>query len=225
MKQRTHLFLCISVTAVLFAFTSCDSVIITNYGGGQYDEYHIEFEKQTDETVLFASNNKQFIGPNGSTYWKVGTLIHDWSSAYSVSMVRPTGSLKGGYGVVFSERLNDERTHFFVLINAYGEYKIGKRKSWEVYPGIEIIRDWTASGYLLDGINSNTITVTYDGDANEYRIFFNADPDGIVVTEDAEIAPAGKIGYMAELLACEDFPDNPVEVRFTQVTPADIGIQ
>ncbi len=205
---------------VLLGLSGCDTQYINVPGGGSgTEEYWVNFEEQTDGTVRFYTNDRRLLGVSGSTHWKVGTVSATPMSEFTVTARKASGSAQGGYGVVFAAA---DAEHFLVvLIDTTQHYKVGK---YTKESGLQVITDWTAAAELSGGYVANTIKVAFTA-PNAYRIYFNGDTVGKYF-EDGDTPPytGGFFGYVAEVHGTDSFPDVPVDVSFTQVTPSDIGM-
>jgi hypothetical protein len=210
----------LAVMVLMLAFAGCETRYITTGGGGSNTpEFWINFEKQPDNTVRFYANDRRLLGVSGSTHWKIGTVTQQPMTEFAVTARKATGSAQGGYGVVFAAADAD---HFLtVLIDTSRHYKVGK---YEVGSGLHVLTDWTVAAELTGGYVANTIRIAFTA-PNQYRLYFNGDTVGKYF-QDNDAAPytGGFFGYVAEVHATDSFPDVPVDVNFTQVTPTDIGM-
>ena len=206
--------------ALAVGLSGCDTQYITvPGGGGGVAEYQILFEKQADGSVRFSTNDRRLLGVSGSTHWKIGTVSEEPMTEFTVTVQKASGSPQGGYGVVFSA--SDAEHFLVVLIDTTQHYKVGK---YAKESGLKVITDWTVSTELNGGYVANTIRVSFTA-PKQYRVYFNGDAVGIgFQDEDDPPYTGGYYGYVAEVSSTESFPDVPVDVSFTQVTPVDIGM-
>jgi hypothetical protein len=219
-RMRTWLLMAALLALGMAVLTGCETRYITTGGGGSNTpEFWINFEKQPDNTVRFYTNDRRLLGVSGSTHWKIGTVSAQPMTEFTVTVQKSTGSVQGGYGVVFAAADAD---HFLVvLIDTTQHYKVGK---FVRSTGLKVLTDWTEAAELNGGYVANTIRIAFTA-PNQYRIYFNGDTVGKYFQDnDAVPYTGGFFGYVAEVHATDSFPDVPVDVSFTQVTPVDIGM-
>jgi hypothetical protein len=216
--------------AVLFclaagAFFSCGNAFVNNFDD-EPERYKLDFESQNDGTVLFFTNRGEDMPPNldeSIWHYALGSDELDWAAGgFRVAAQKKTGARDGLFGVVFSaKKENGGLTCWFVLIDRKQHYCYGTIKGYDV----------TTNGPfpcadLGQGLSRNIIDINYNAGTEEYAVYFNGSPDPCTTfSADVDIEAAGRLGYLVEVVGNEDFPDNPVEVCFTQMTPEDIGLE
>jgi hypothetical protein len=205
-------------------FYSCGNQFIDTFASDT-ERYKVDFAPQDDGTVRFFTNRSEDMPSNfedSEWYYRLGAGEYDWTAGeFAVEVEKKTGAPDGFFGVVFSAKKEDgQLTGWFVVINTTREYCHGTIKKDDV-----TVNGPFNCGDLAQGQESNTISVSYDGESDAYSVFFNGNPEpATTFAADDDIVPAGRLGYIAEVLGNEDFPAYPVDVSFTQVTPADIGM-
>lgn len=219
-----------SVSAVVFfclaagAFISCGNVIINDFDN-ETERYKEDFTNQDDGTVLFFTNRGEDMPPNPAEsiwHYALGTDPLDWTAGgFRVGVQKKTGAQDGFFGVVFSARKeNGGLTCWFVLIDRNQHYCYGTIKDNNV-----VTNGPFSCADLGQGPGLNYIDIAYNTGTAEYAIYFNDSIEpSTAFSADGDIEAAGRLGYLVEVLGNEDFPDNPVEVEFTQMTPEDIGM-
>jgi hypothetical protein len=146
-------------------------------------------------------------------YW-LGGSYQNPSTPFTVEVEAKKRSGCRGYGVDIIFCLEDNQNFYAVGIDTTGYYLVYKRLNGSWYT----IRDWTFSNYLNIGYNViNNLKVTYDG-SNTFTIYLN----GSVVYSFTDISfNEGNAGYLVSIADedCENFPDEPVDVRYRMLHP------
>jgi hypothetical protein len=118
-----------------------------------------------------------------------------------------------GYGVIYC--LQDDGDYYRLLIKIDGTYSV-TRKSGSLK---ETLIDWTPSEHLAPGYGAlNEIMIAYNPPVSRFTIFFNDAAETSYV--DTRLS-GGYSGFYAIIgpEELEDFPDEPVDIRFRQILP------
>jgi hypothetical protein len=118
-----------------------------------------------------------------------------------------------GYGIVFC--MQDNGDYYRLLIKTDGTYSV-TRKSGELKTPLI---DWTASEYLEQGYGVlNEIGVMYNYVEQRFTVFFNEIAETSYVDD---FFSGGYSGFYAIIgpEEMEQFPDEPVDIRFRQILP------
>lgn len=127
-----------------------------------------------------------------------------------------SGSPDYAYGFLFCYTVTGAEVDdfYYVLISTHGNYKVGKKKGADWTP----LQDWTSASALKSGMNTeNIVTVARTGNG-EFAISFNGVASYSFTDTSLTaggFAPVLFIGKAGE----EDFPNNPVDVRFKFTSP------
>ena len=234
--------LCFPFLLIIFLISCGSPGGSSNPEGGQNPDIPVEipdtvtvsWEPDDENCLQFSTNDEDYLSTNGTSGWIWGNA--DFSTIdFEVDCIKVSGESAYGYGLVFglqedtdpADGLDDTGYNFYIiLINTEGSYFLGQviNKNCEY-----ITENWYSHASLLRGKNiSNTIRVVQTSGAGEdpaFDIYFNGstDPIEFVDNEDPKFY-GGKCGYITTLSPNENFPFVPVDVRFEQVTPADIDI-
>ena len=156
-------------------------------------------------------------------HYALGSIEHDWTtSGFRVDVEKKTGAQDGLFGVVFSaDKENGTLTCWFVLIDKNQQYCYGTIKD-----NVVTTNGPFACADLGQGPGNNIIDIAYHPVTEEYAVYFNdsAAPCTIFSADD-DIQATNRLGYLVEVMGNENFPDNPVELSYRQVTPEDIGLE
>lgn len=167
-------------------------------------------EKSGNDILVFETNEKKYInGGKGSTLWTVQTNYSDQAfKEITVEAVKASGNTLGGYGIVFCIQGNRMLS---VLINGDRKYAIGKITEGRY----ERLSDWQTSSNLHPGTIANRINIKKDG--SNFVLSFNDREETRFFDPASSKLEFGNTGYVVIVSPREDFPKNPVNVRFKKI--------
>ena len=167
-------------------------------------------EQSGNETLSFKTNDKTYMNDGkGSTLWTVQTNYSEQKfEAITVEAIKVSGNTLGGYGIVFCIQGN---RMLCVLINGERKYAIGKITDGRY----KKLREWRSSSHLHQGTILNRIGIVKDG--NNFVLSFNGEEETRFSDSIAPRLAFGNTGYVVIVSPNEDFPKNPVDVRFTKI--------
>jgi hypothetical protein len=172
----------------------------------------IEWEPDGAGFRQYKTNDSQYYSWS-FWYWK-NASYQDPMTAFAVEAEAKKLSGCGGYGVDIIYCLQDSQNFYVLGISTYGSYRVGKRLNGSWFT----IIDWTSSNHINTGYNViNNLKVTYDG-STTFTIYLN----GFIVDSFADSSfSGGKAGYLVSIADedCENFPDEPVDVRYRMLQP------
>jgi hypothetical protein len=203
MKTRTFVSILVLVLALLLFTITCENEPAIET---------IEWEPDGSGFRQYKTNDSQYYDW-AFWYWK-GTSYQNPLTAFTVEAEAKRISGCGGYGVSIIFCLQDTQNFYVLDISTYGSYNVYKRLngSWEMIIG------WTFSNYINTGYNViNNLKVTYDG-ANTFTIYLNG--SSVDSFTDSSFS-GGNAGYLVDIADedCENFPDEPVDVRYRMLQP------
>lgn len=224
--QLKHLFLLPLILIIFILFPGCS-----------------EPSTKTEITIVSPSwtNSdgwKKFY-TNDSDYYNYSFTSHYTSTnngnPVEVQMQKVSGSADHGYGVIFAIQksdadANNKSMYRFLVSVSEGYYNLGQYDSTGNYTAISSgsTDSWKYSAAINTGYEEiNTVNINFVSGTNTYSIkinntlvdtFSHADPE---VTVDLT---GGKSGFYVSVgdETEEDFPNNPVDVRFKMITPISI---
>lgn len=200
-------WLCLAFVIAAIVLSGCD-----NSSGSS--DLPVDTKKwvTTDGYYQFYTNDAQLFN---YTFWY--PLANNDTTAVFNSFTGITKKISGspdyGFGFLFCN--TGDNDFYYVLINTQGYYLVGKHSA----SGWSTIIDWKASASIKKGMDvENVVTVVRTVNTGDFAISFNgvatASFKDTSLTADA-FAPAVCIGKAGE----EDFPNNPVDVRFKFTAP------
>lgn len=141
------------------------------------------------------------------------------SRALRAKVKKNSGDPTMGYGLLFD--FVDSNNYFFIALDTMQYYKIGRIHGGSYASVVE----WRQSGALYAGLGvANTVEIDFDPTKNKdrYALLVNGSPEATF--DDPYPAPAGSTatcesGFFAGISSVEDFPANPVDVRFQRIIP------
>jgi hypothetical protein len=194
---------------------------------GTYDPQTILFEQLKNGEYQFYTNDPAYQGSCGATYWKSGSFTETTMSSITVEVRRMGGRAELGYGILFCGQENEPgdgpvENFLALIINSEGEFVMCKKQEDMGFE--ELGTGWKLSHSLKQGFNViNRIKIEYTGD-NIFSIAFNGADPVIIENRTFPQYTGGSYGYIASVSAAENFPGNPVDIRFRQIIPGDIGL-
>lgn len=170
-------------------------------------------DSEDPSVTVFKTNDPDHWTTNGYTIWALSdTAPRDFVSI-DVSLSKISGNSTAGYGLVVNQYYDDEfgTVLLVLMINTEGEYIIGEVVQNQFFP----FQPWKSSSYLVSGYNqSNRITLSYDGDSDEYSLRFNGNEETVFEDNEAPYHTRGYGGYVVVISNLDSFPETPVETRF-----------
>lgn len=175
------------------------------------------------QTIDFKSDGNGFIQYYTNDSSKLDKGIYDTTNTNQTPMKtletqvkKISGKPRWGYGVIFC--FQDTDNFYRLLIHENGRYQIAKKVGGKYLE--PLIKSWTDSSALYTGYNVvNTIKVTYVPDYS-FNIYFNGTLATTFTDNDVTKFSGGDYGFYVSVGKDENFPNNPVDVRFKQITPA-----
>jgi hypothetical protein len=171
----------------------------------------IQWEYDSEGFIRFCTNDPKYhnyllLCPFDDTY-------QDPFNVLEVECNKISGNKYGGYGVFFN--MTDWDNYYLLLIDASGYYCIYKtvNGTWEA------ILDWDTSRSLYQGHGIvNSIKIKYHESLEMYEFSFNGGP--YRTFKDANFIN-GYSGFCVSVLGkkYENFPREPVDVRFNKLCP------
>jgi hypothetical protein len=178
----------------------------------------VSFAKLENGDVQFKTNDSVYRDPDGSTLWKLGSV----SDASMISVVADVAKISGvstkGFGIVFCAQ--DDQNFLAILIDIDGFY-LPIRVVANVVEDLDT--SWKFSEALLRGYNITNRIEVIDAGSNAFNLRFNNNDVETFSVKTEPFWTGGRYGYIAAVANNEDFPLIPVDVRFRQITPPDIG--
>jgi hypothetical protein len=154
-------------------------------------------------------------------YYGHGFFYYSYSSEQApmdtveTQVKKISGSSNAGYGIVFC--LQNNKNYYRLLIRTDGSYYVRKR----VDGSLSTVISSNVSDALNVGYDTiNHIKVAYDDATSVFTIYFN----GILETSFNDTSfSSGYSGFYAMIgqVDQENFPDEPVDVRFKQIQPVN----
>jgi|GEM_PF-4697864 len=210
-----------------------------NGGDIKNDDYVIKTAWGVDDEgrIQFYTNDSQYIDNDGHNFWKWGNYYENDTDKIimQVTITKESGDPEYGSGVIFCLQDDVDTQKFLtVLINSKSNYKIGKveiDKNLKISTFTDILPQqadvWGNSTNLITSEHgaTNTINVSYDTNVNAFRVTFNNNnnpPEDITFQENDLLT--GCYGHLVTISPDENFPQEPVFVKFKQLAPVDIQL-
>lgn len=189
----------------------------------------IQWKPDSSNYIQFYTNDSKLLTVDGSSFWKWGNYYEEQMTSFETELIKVSGVNYYGYGLLFciQDDKGDGLTNgLIIMIDTVRQYIIGKVINNDFY----VIKDWTITDALISGYNiKNKIRINYLG-LNNFEVIFNNNNSAekkVIFEYDQEPALnlCGRYGFIVTLSPFELFPKHGVDVRFKQVTPADIDIK
>lgn len=203
----------IAALCVACSLPTASDVFIADSDTTTIEQNSTLFIKDTisgNDILTFKTNDKKYInGGKGSTLWTLQTNYSEQKfEEITVETEKTSGNTLGGYGVVFCIQGNRMLS---VLINNNRQYAIGKITDGRY----ERLNDWKPSSNLHQGTTKNRINIKKDG--SKFVLSFNDTEEIRFFDPVVPRLEYGNTGYVVIVSPSEDFPKNPVDVRFKKI--------
>ena len=185
------------------------------------DDFFSEDSENSEEVGLytFSTNNKSYLNSKGCTFWtlKNQNVRHALFKSRSVRVVKESGSVSAGFGIVFCVQESEVAgsfNMFTILLNTKGQYAVGKI----IKGNYTNIQWWKDSKYINRGFGAvNYIRVDYNSGTKEFTLLLN-DAE-VLKFSDANSSPrltSGGDGYVVVLDGKENFSVSNTKVTFSE---------
>ena len=164
----------------------------------------------------FFTNDSTYIRTNGWSEWTWGAATQQPMSALETQVKKISGDPTMGLGVTFC--VQDAGNFYVVYADVTGWYSIGKVVAGS-YTSIQAWTNANTGGTVLyQGYGYvNDILVNSNSSTHQFAVSFN----GIQTATFTDSSfSGGAFGFVVGISANEDFPTQPVDVRFLQKEPA-----
>jgi len=167
--------------------------------------------------TIFRTNDVKYWTLEGSTIWTVWGEAEAVFTSRTVRMSKSSGFSTGGYGIVFchgEHEIEGYKKHamLVVMINNNRQYIIGKAVGG-------VFTDfgwWRTTPHLDSGGAPNLVTVTYDEEAEKFRLIINGHEVDQFSDNDFPVLRSGRNGYIAVITPFDNFPFTGINISFLE---------
>ncbi|WP_319563284.1 hypothetical protein [Marispirochaeta sp.] len=207
---------------LILIFSACpvtpkqaDEAIVGTDGFEEVNELFADGDEEGK--VVFATNDPAYWSTLGYTLWALNGEVQEPFVSREVKCNKISGAAGAGYGLVFchweSSDPDTGETMLTVMINTLGEYIVGEVADdtfYEFFP-------WRESEYLKKGYNQgNVVGLRWDSGESRFELSFNGYSETTFTDETEPLHTGGENGYIVVISPADTFPENPVQVVFTE---------
>ena len=197
-------------------FIGCETPISDSAGPEVVTSPYETISWQDDGTgyIRWYTNDPQYISDIGYSEWEFYDPVQTPMTSVEVEVKKVSGDPYMGYGIVFC--LQDGTNYLTVNIDTLGFYRIAKYSNGS---STDIV-SWMSSDYLFQGYGvKNTIQVDYNSTNAQFTLSFNGSSATTFKDTSATPFSDGRSGFLIGVSDTENFPDEPVDVRFRRLQP------
>lgn len=219
--MKNYFYKLLSIFTLLMT-SSCLVNLGEHYIEDKYNNPVIEevselFDNDGNNNINFFTNETRYIAPRGYSLW---TILDDEPTEYTsrtIEINKISGvSIAAGFGGVYCQFVDPEfgLTFLLFMINLDGEYCIGEVINGKVF---NYLVEWTFTKNLNRGLNQiNLLSLDYESSENKFHVSINGEEEITFRDDEAPFHKSGKQGYIVTISPIDEFPEVPVEVRFTE---------
>jgi len=207
---------------LILIFSACpvtpepaDEAMVGQGGFEEVKELFVDGEEEGK--IVFATNDSAWWSSLGYTLWALNGEVQEPFVSREVTCNKISGAGGAGYGLVFCHWESSDpdigETMLTVMINTLGEYIVGEvveDRFYEFFP-------WRESEYLKKGYNQgNVLGLRWDSGASRFELSINGNTETVFTDEVEPLHAGGENGYIVVISPADTFPQNPVQVVFTE---------